>query len=66
MTEPAHNHQAKEHVYYITKGRGEILLGDEIYEVRDGAAAYIPQRTQHGLINDGDDWIQHLVLSSLY
>ena len=41
MTEPAHNHQAKEHVYYITKGRGEILLGDEIYEVRDGAPPHI-------------------------
>ena len=63
--EDAHEHANKEQVYYFTYGKGKLLLGDETLDVRDGDAAYIPPQTRHGLINDGRDWIQHLILSAL-
>ena len=63
--EEAHEHANKEQVYYFTEGRGKLLLGKETVEVRDGDAAYIPPKTQHALINDGRNWIEHLILSAL-
>ena len=63
--EGPHEHTGKEQLYYFTQGSGKMLLGEEIYPVRDGDAAYIPPNTQHALINDGTDWIQHLILSAL-
>ena len=33
MTEPAHSHDAKEHVYYIIKGNGKVQLGENIFDI---------------------------------
>ena len=63
--EDVHEHTNKEQVYYFTEGRGKLVLGDQTLDVRDGDAAYIPPNTRHGLVNDGKDWIQHLILSAL-
>ncbi len=63
--EGPHEHVGKEQVYYFTYGRGKMLLGDETFEVRDGDAIYIPAETQHAFINDGDDWVTHLIVSAL-
>ena len=63
--EGPHEHVGKEQVYVFTYGRGKMLLGDSTYDVREGDCAYIPQKTQHAFINDGDDWCQHLILSAL-
>ena len=38
MVEPAHTHAAKEHVYYIIKGRGKVQLDDKYYDVKEGDA----------------------------
>ena len=63
--EGPHEHVGKEQVYVFTHGQGKMLLGDKTYDVREGDCAYIPQKTQHAFINDGDDWCQHLILSAL-
>ena len=36
MTEPAHSHDAKEHVYYVIKGHGKVQLGDDFFDVKGG------------------------------
>jgi quercetin dioxygenase-like cupin family protein len=63
--EGPHEHVGKEQVYYFTQGKGKMLLGDEVFTVRDGDAAYIPPNTQHAFINDGHDWVTHLIISAL-
>jgi len=65
MVEPAHTHEAKEHVYYIIRGRGKVQLGDARHDVADGDAVYMPARGVHGIINDSDDFIDHLVISAI-
>ena len=59
-----HEHEDSEQVYYFTKGRGKMKLDDRIYEVREGDAVHIPPRSKHQLINDSDDWVQHLIIGA--
>ena len=59
-----HLHEDREQVYYFIKGHGKMKLDDKIHEVREGDAVHIPSKTRHQLINDGDDWIEHVLLSA--
>lgn len=59
-----HTHTEKEQVYYFTEGRGKMIVGEETVDVRDGDAVYGPPHVQHGLINDSEDWLEHLIISA--
>jgi len=51
---PWHN-QEQEEVYFIVAGRGEMCLGAERREIRQGEAVYIPGSVFHQLTNTGDE-----------
>ena len=59
-----HDHDNKEQIYYFLRGRGKMKIDDEIFEVREGDAVHLPPKTRHQVINDGDDWIEHLIISA--
>ena len=59
-----HSHEDIEQVYYITKGRGKMKIDGEIYEVKEGDAVHLPPNCKHQLINDSEDWIEHLIIST--
>jgi mannose-6-phosphate isomerase-like protein (cupin superfamily) len=59
-----HAHDNMEQVYFFTQGRGKMIVGDETIDVRDGDAVYGPPKVPHGLINDSDDWVEHLIMSA--
>ena len=59
-----HEHEESEQVYYFTKGRAKMKLDDRIYEVREGDGVHIPPGSKHQLINDSDDWVQHLIIGA--
>ena len=59
-----HAHEDKEQVYYFTRGRGKMKIDGALYEVGEGDAVHLPPRTKHQLINDGEDWIEHLIISA--
>lgn len=59
-----HTHAQKEQVYYFTEGYGQMIVGDEKVDVRPGDAVYGPAGIQHGLINNSDDWLEHLIISA--
>ena len=59
-----HTHTDKEQVYYFTEGRGKMIVGDETFDVEEGDAVYGPPHIQHGLINDTNDWLEHLIISA--
>ena len=58
-----HSHQGTEQIYYILRGMGKMLLGEEKYPVREGDVIYIPPETPHQVFNDGEDWMEHLIIS---
>jgi len=51
---PWHN-QEQEEVYFIVSGRGEMCLGEEKQEMKNGQAVYIPQGVYHQLTNVGTE-----------
>ena len=64
MSGDYHDHADVEQIYYFTQGQGKMKIDDEIYAVKEGDAVHLPPKTKHQLINDSDDWIQHLIISA--
>lgn len=60
-----HDHEDREQIYYFTEGRGKMKIDGEIYDVEKGDAVHLPPKTMHQLINDSDDWVEHLIVSAL-
>lgn len=52
-TVPIHYHDQEE-VYFIAKGRGTMLVGDEKREVQEGTSIYLPPNVPHELVNGPD------------
>ena len=59
-----HAHEDREQVYYIISGAGKMKLDDEIHDVRPGDTVHIPPKVKHQLVNDGDEWIEHLLVTA--
>ena len=53
----AHHHAPPE-VYFVTDGRGTLLIGNEQRAVRAGDVVYIPGDHVHGIKNTGDDLLK--------
>jgi mannose-6-phosphate isomerase-like protein (cupin superfamily) len=50
---PLQMHKDQEAVYVVS-GVGEMRVGDEVYPIRPGSAAYIPPGTEHATRRIGD------------
>ena len=50
-----HHHTVPEEIYYVLKGRGEMILGEEKVILEPGTAVYIPPGVVHGPLNTGDE-----------
>lgn len=58
-----HSHEGAEQIYYILRGAGKMLLGEEKHAVREGDVVYISPETPHQVFNDGEDWMEHLIIT---
>jgi len=58
-----HSHKGAEQIYYILRGAGKMLLGEEKYPVREGDVIHIPPEIPHQVFNDGEDWMEHLIIT---
>ena len=58
-----HQHDDKDQLYYFTRGHGKMKIDGEVHDVREGDAVYVPVHSWHQLINDSDDWVEHLIIS---
>jgi mannose-6-phosphate isomerase-like protein (cupin superfamily) len=58
-----HVHDSRGQLYYFTKGRGKMKIDDVMYDVKEGDAVYVPANSYHQLVNDSDDWIEHLIVN---
>jgi len=47
------NHPGVEEIYYVLRGQGTFILGDDRVPIRPGSAVYVAPGTQHRAINDG-------------
>ncbi|MCD4740926.1 MAG: cupin domain-containing protein [Desulfobacteraceae bacterium] len=54
-----------EEIYYILKGKGEMLVGKDTKEVKKGDAIFIPKGDVHALLNnDPNEKLSILVVAS--
>ncbi|MGC2575587.1 MAG: cupin domain-containing protein [Candidatus Nitrosopolaris sp.] len=56
----SHTHRDHEEIYYILSGRGRMKIGNEEAGFRDGDTIYIPEKTAHSIINDGEQMVEFL------
>lgn len=59
-----HKHDDKEQIYYILEGWGTMITDDEVHQVAEGDAVYLPRGVFHQIINEEyDGWLSYLVIS---
>jgi len=61
--QPLHSH-SPEQCYYIIKGKGLMIIEEEVREVSAGSAIYIPPDKRHGIKNTGNDILEYLTANS--
>ena len=49
-----HNHSGQEEVYIFTQGTGSMIVGENIYNVRESSIVLIPDGDFHKVWNEGD------------
>jgi uncharacterized cupin superfamily protein len=64
---PFHNHPAKEEMFFILQGAGEVRIGDARYPIRTGDFIACPaggKETAHQIINTGIEEMRYLAVST--
>ncbi|MEM2906029.1 MAG: cupin domain-containing protein [Candidatus Bathyarchaeia archaeon] len=64
QTSDLHSHEDVEQLYYILKGSAAMLIGGEKHRVKEGDVVYLPPKTSHQLINDGEEWVEYLIIQA--
>jgi mannose-6-phosphate isomerase-like protein (cupin superfamily) len=60
-----HEHVDLEEVYYILSGIGEIRVGDEVCQAREGDAVYLPPRVSHTMKNIGSHPLRFICVGAM-
>ena len=59
-TKPAHSHNEMEEVYFVTRGKGTIIIDNEERDVSAGDLVYIPFGSTHLAKNKGTAPFEYL------
>jgi quercetin dioxygenase-like cupin family protein len=54
MGVPRHTHTREDEVYYVLSGELQIIVGDEVFILREGDSLVAPRSIPHQLGNSGD------------
>jgi mannose-6-phosphate isomerase-like protein (cupin superfamily) len=61
---PPHTHQNEEQTYYILRGRGQVVMGGEKFDLAADSAIYIPRGVEHSTHNTGDQVLEYIWFSA--
>lgn len=50
---PKHSH-SWEHEVFVLRGEGKVFLGDDQREITQGHAVFVPEETEHQLVNTSE------------
>ncbi|MBY0579974.1 MAG: cupin domain-containing protein [Burkholderiales bacterium] len=64
MGTASHRHLESEEIYHVTQGKGEMSLGEAIFEVHAGDTICIFPQTPHSIKNTGDIDLRIICASS--
>lgn len=57
-------HTDEEEIYVILKGKALLTVGNELQEVRQGDAAYVPRNTRHQMACISDEDLEYLYFAN--
>lgn len=52
----------EEEICYVTAGYGQIVIGEDIFDIKKGSAIFIPSMANHRLINLGDENLEMICI----
>lgn len=58
---PPHQHEGQE-IFYVLKGKGEVLFGNEVHNVNSGEAIHVNCKVIHGISNSGTGSMRYAVI----
>jgi quercetin dioxygenase-like cupin family protein len=61
---PAHSHEAKEQIFYVTDGEGIVVVGPERYAVKPGSLVYVPPNVVHQTIVSEDAPLSYFLFNA--
>ena len=64
---PFHSHPAKEEMFFVLQGSGEVRIGEAKYAIRTGDIIACPaggKETAHQIINTGTEELRYLAVST--
>ena len=47
-----HYHEQTDEVYYVIRGQGTMVLGEEVIELHEGVVVYVPRGVKHKAVGD--------------
>ena len=66
---PFHSHRVNEEMFFVIEGEGEIRIGDERFNIRQGDMIACPPggpETAHQIINNSDADLKYLAVSTTH
>jgi len=57
-----HDHEDIEQIYYILRGKATMKIDGQNHDVREGDVVHLPPKTMHQMINDSNDWVEHIII----
>ncbi len=58
---PPHRHDQKEQIFYVTSGKGIVVLDSERYSVKPGDIIYVPPGIEHQTIADAGQSVVYML-----
>jgi quercetin dioxygenase-like cupin family protein len=59
-----HYHENMEHIMYVLKGEGNVIIGDNNLPIKSGDIIALPINVPHGIKNTGDKVLSYLMFSN--
>jgi len=61
---PRHSHAQKEQTFFVTAGRGWVVVGEEKRQVNEGDVVFVPAGVEHQTIAAPDAPLQYLLYNA--
>ncbi len=59
----AHSHEDTEQAFLVLSGKGQMHIGDKVYDIEKGSIAYAPRNVEHSTQNTGSEDLEMMLIS---
>jgi quercetin dioxygenase-like cupin family protein len=59
-----HSHSDTEQAFLVLSGKGQMHIGDKVYDIEKGSVAYAPRNLEHSTQNTGDEKLVMMLIGA--